>query len=93
MGLISATAEVTAFAPQLAEGMMRVLVEHSHDIQQERSHADAVAATRGEPKRFLLVGGRGGMGTLLGRVLGARGHYLGVDAPEDVTAVERALGS
>jgi len=27
------------------------------------------------------------------RVLGARGHYLGVDAPEDVTAVERALGS
>ncbi|MEE9291437.1 MAG: 3-deoxy-manno-octulosonate cytidylyltransferase [Acidobacteriota bacterium] len=27
------------------------------------------------------------------RVLAARGHYLGVDAPEDVTAVERALGS
>ncbi|MCZ6696840.1 MAG: 3-deoxy-manno-octulosonate cytidylyltransferase [Acidobacteria bacterium] len=27
------------------------------------------------------------------RVLGARGHYLGVDAPEDVTAVERALES
>lgn len=77
--------EALGLGAHVAEGLYHVLVEASHDRQQD----DVQQARTDEPRRFLLVGGAGEMGTLLARVLQARGHEVDVMDLGD----PRALGT
>ncbi|TNE85457.1 MAG: bifunctional chorismate mutase/prephenate dehydrogenase [Deltaproteobacteria bacterium] len=58
---------------ELGEKLLHALVEASHDAQEGIA---GDLAPEGERRRFLLVGGGGEMGRLLGRLLGARGHAV-----------------
>jgi chorismate mutase / prephenate dehydrogenase len=57
---------------EVAESLYHVLVEASHDRQQE----DTEQARTDEPRSFLLMGGAGEMGVLLTRLLRQRGHAV-----------------
>jgi len=70
-----AVAEEVGVPAKLAHGIMTALVESSHLIQEEVSREAARSDT---PRRFLIVGGGGRMGRLLGRELGERGHTIDV---------------
>lgn len=59
--------------PRLARDLMRQLVEASHRLQEE-----PVDEATSEHHAFLLVGGRGQMGTRLGRAFAERGHSVDV---------------
>ena len=63
----------------VAQSLYHVLVEASHDRQQ-----DDVERTD-SPRHFVLVGGRGEMGTLFHRVLTARGHSVAVLEHDDTS--------
>ena len=77
-----------------AHRVMQTLVELSHEIQEEMLSETLRAERTAHPRRVLIVGGKGGMGRLLGGALARRGHEIatlerddGQDRPE---AVRRA---
>jgi chorismate mutase / prephenate dehydrogenase len=88
-----AFAAETGLSPQAAHQVMQALVESAHRIQEQVVHA-AETARDEDRKRFLIVGGNGGMGRLLGRELGARGHAIDVldvdDTRDRVTVIGAA---
>lgn len=68
---------------EVSQGLMRVLVEASHRIQEDASRAAAADAVL--QHSFTLVGGRGQMGRLLAGAFEARGHAVTVlDKGDDV---------
>lgn len=71
------TAASLGLATGVADQLMRVLVEASHQLQADENLALARDAT--EPARnILIVGGGGQMGQLLADILEARGHTLDI---------------
>ena len=74
----NAVAMEVGLSPQLAHQLMQALVQSSHGIQEQVSRQAAVAVAAEMARRFLIVGGHGGMGRLLGRELAARGHHVDV---------------
>jgi chorismate mutase/prephenate dehydrogenase len=76
----TAIAHEVRLDPEVARGLMQVLVESSHDEQ------DAVARDAGPAdicRRFLIVGGDGRMGRLLRGWLETRGHSVAVLERDD----------
>jgi chorismate mutase/prephenate dehydrogenase len=59
--------------PKVARGLVATLVEASHNVQQERGAGGATVA-----RDVLIVGGRGKMGRLFGKLLAERGHRIDV---------------
>ncbi len=57
-----------------AHHLMQVLVESSHEVQEDASRRSA--ARTGEALRFLIVGGLGRMGRRIGQALTDRGHAV-----------------
>ena len=53
------------------------MISHAVLASSHRLQAEKVSAATGT-RRFLLIGGRGGMGQMLARELGARGHVVDV---------------
>lgn len=76
------TAREVGLDPRVAEHLVQVLVEGSHQSQEAASRAAALGATE-HARRFLIVGGAGRMGCLLGGVLESRGHFVDVLEPGD----------
>jgi chorismate mutase/prephenate dehydrogenase len=85
-----------AFAAQiglperLAHQLMQALIERSHQIQEEVSR-QAAKETAESRRRFLIVGGRGRMGRLLGGEFAARGHEIDVLEVDDDRDRARAV--
>jgi chorismate mutase/prephenate dehydrogenase len=76
--------------PEWAEDLLRMVMGASRARQ---SLADVPRATA-EPRTFLLVGGRGRMGALYGRMLAASGHAVRVlEADDWPRAAELAAGA
>ncbi len=73
----------------IAERLYHVLVEASHDRQQE----DTEQARTDEPRSFLLLGGAGEMGTLLTRVLRGRGHRVDIYDLDDDRDLGEVVGA
>ena len=83
----TAVAAEVGLDPQVARRLMQVLVESSHDEQAAIGQDTARSAL---VRRFVLVGGHGRMGRLLGGWLQARGHQVAVlerDDGQDPAAV------
>jgi chorismate mutase/prephenate dehydrogenase len=59
--------------PAVARGLMGTLVEASHNVQQALVEEDSTAI-----RKVLIIGGRGKMGRLFGRLLEERGHHIDV---------------
>lgn len=76
-----ATSEELGLAPDVGQQLLAVLVEYSHRIQEEAVRART--NERQAPRSFAIVGGQGGMGRLLSRELGARGHSIHLLDRED----------
>ncbi len=82
------TAAEIGLAPEVAQGLVSVMVESSHRIQEEASNAHDLARA-GHVHSFCIVGGAGQMGRLFEQALGARGHSVTVlDVGDDVTTSE-----
>lgn len=60
--------------PALGRDLLARLIEASHQLQAEPDNADHT----GDGRSILIVGGRGRMGTMLGRALAERGHAIDV---------------
>lgn len=69
----------------LTRAVVGALLEASHDLQSAAPRSDDGTKT---PRRFLIVGGRGRMGTLFTRLLSKRGHD--VDVLERNDAIDAA---
>jgi chorismate mutase/prephenate dehydrogenase len=87
------TAASLGLATGVADQLMRVLVEASHQLQADENLAlarDAAAQAR----HILIVGGGGQMGQLLADILEARGHTLDIlekaDGRDRAEAVSKA---
>ncbi|MDY7109995.1 MAG: prephenate dehydrogenase/arogenate dehydrogenase family protein [Planctomycetota bacterium] len=76
---------------RLAHQLMQALIEQSHQIQEDVSRQTAREAGASR-RRFLIVGGRGRMGRLLGGELAARGHEIDVLEVDDDRDRARAVG-
>ena len=63
--------------PTVARALMSTLVEASHSVQERTVNIAADA------RDILIVGGRGKMGQLLGRLFAERGHRLHIIESED----------
>lgn len=75
-------AEEAGLEQTTAQRLMGVLIEASHNIQEEAScYADA--HREGHNRHFVIVGGRGQMGLLLARAWEARGHRVDLLDKED----------
>lgn len=77
----------TGIDPGVAERLIHVLIEASHDVQEMAARIGV-----GEPverRRVLVVGGRGAMGRRFVDALSARGHVVDVRDRDDA----RELGS
>ncbi len=85
-------AREVGLSPAVAQQLMQVIVESSHQLQEERSRREAVTAPASDPVRFLVVGGRGRMGQRLGRALVERGHVVDVRDVDDERPVADAVG-
>ena len=70
-----ATGESLGLPQEVAAGLMGVLVEASHRIQEQAAR-DADTQAPDHARSFALVGGRGQMGQLFARELRGRGHSV-----------------
>ncbi len=71
-------AEEVGLPAPVGHQLMMTLVENSHRIQEEVSRKTAKDAAAENPRRILIVGGKGGMGRLIGSELAGRGHEIDV---------------
>ncbi|MCO4745469.1 MAG: bifunctional chorismate mutase/prephenate dehydrogenase [Proteobacteria bacterium] len=83
-------AEAVGLPPALGEKLLHALVEASHDAQQVVAGA---VAPESERRRFLIVGGAGEMGVLLGRLLASRGHEVDSYDLDDPRTPEQAIAT
>ncbi|MEO1266658.1 MAG: bifunctional chorismate mutase/prephenate dehydrogenase [Myxococcota bacterium] len=74
-----------ALPEALGESMFQALIEASHDLQEETVES---ASPPSEHQQFLIVGGAGQMGQLLGSALMERGHTIDVLEAGDHNQVE-----
>ncbi|HHH30282.1 MAG TPA: bifunctional chorismate mutase/prephenate dehydrogenase [Polyangiaceae bacterium] len=65
--------------PELGRDLIARLIEASHQLQAERE----AAAEADEGRSVLIVGGRGRMGTMIGRAFADRGHQIDVLERDD----------
>jgi chorismate mutase/prephenate dehydrogenase len=72
---ITALADEVGLPPGTARGLIAVLLESSHEIQEA---ALRVPEEAGEPARLLIVGGAGGMGRKLSAAFAPRGCAIDV---------------
>lgn len=64
---------------EVGRALLAALIEGSHRLQQ-RAHPSELEA----PREILIVGGRGKMGALWGRLFAERGHRVAVHERDDV---------
>ena len=67
----------------VARQLMETVIEHSHQVQEAISQASSLIETAESSRRFVIVGGGGRMGRLLGEALTARGHEIDVIEADD----------
>ncbi|TVR02490.1 MAG: bifunctional chorismate mutase/prephenate dehydrogenase [Deltaproteobacteria bacterium] len=79
----AAVADSIGLPRPVARQLMQVVIEHSHDIQEQAARAASLVQTADDPKRFLLVGGGGRMGASFARELAARGHRIDILEADD----------
>jgi len=86
----AAVADSIGLPRTIARQLMQVVIDHSHEIQEQAARASSLVATADDPKRFLIVGGRGRMGSFFARELAACGHTIDIlEADDDNRREER----
>jgi chorismate mutase/prephenate dehydrogenase len=85
-------AQTLGLPASIARALMGVLIESSHQIQEQASREFALSAPDGH-QSFTIVGGQGQMGQLIGDALQARGHQVTALERDDEPATHSAIGA
>jgi chorismate mutase / prephenate dehydrogenase len=79
----AAVADSIGLPRTTARQLMQVVIDHSHEIQEQAARASSLVTTADDPQRLLIVGGGGRMGRFFAREFVARGHTIDILEADD----------